>query len=79
MPDECATCAAARAAVNPETASLLDYTRVLCQSCLRELAAIEMRLPADVAPGAFTVGTVLAAIRTAARAELERRARQAGA
>lgn len=77
MPDECATCAAAREAINPETAALLDYTRVLCEPCLRELAAIETRLPADVAPGAFTVGTVLAAIRTSARAELERRERQA--
>ena len=77
MPDACATCDAAREAVNPETASLLDYTRVLCEPCLRELAAIKTRLPANVTPGAFTAGTVLAGIRTAARAELERRERRA--
>ncbi|MCY4393219.1 MAG: hypothetical protein OXE43_14415 [Chloroflexi bacterium] len=48
---------------------------MLCEDCLGKLAAIDVRIPADIARGALTVGTALASIRTAAASELERRPR----
>lgn len=76
MAKECADCAAGQAQVADPT-TLAEVMGVLCDPCLRKVAAIEVRIPDGVPSDTLRVGAALASIRTAAAAELGRRERAA--